>query len=146
MIRMMVIVGVCAGIFASAGGMAQSLYKCTDPQGRNSYQSVACDGHQQQAWARDMAVASSPAPAPPNAVDRVGAKTKAQTTATRTARGEGRRSSPPPGGGAAISLHADPAACERAKEKRRRTYEKLGLKRSFETSRRMDDLVYQACR
>ena len=143
MIRMMVIVGVCAGIFASAGGKAQSLYKCTDPQGRNSYQSVACDGHQQQAWARDMPVASSP---PPNAVERVGTKKKAQATATRTARGEGRRSSPPRGGGAAISLHADPVACERAKEKRRRTYEKLGLKRSFETSRRMDDLVYQACR
>lgn len=145
MIRMMVITGVCAGVFASAGGTAQSLYKCTDPQGRNSYQSVPCDGHQQQAWERNMPVASSPPPALPNAAERVGAKKKAQATATPAVRGS-RRSSPVRGDGAAISLHNDPAACERAKEKRRRTYENLGLKRNFETSRKMDDLVYQACR
>ncbi|WP_368563523.1 DUF4124 domain-containing protein [Pseudoxanthomonas sp. UTMC 1351] len=147
MIRMMVIAGACAGIFLSATVAAQSLYKCTDSQGRNSYQSVACSDHQQHVWTRDMPVASSPSPAPHRVAGPVSTKSKVQPPAARTARsGSGKSSRSRNRGGTTISLHNDPVACEKAKERRRKTYEKLGLKRDFETSRKMDDLVYQACR
>ena len=143
MIRMMVIAGVCAGFFASAASTAQSLYKCTDPQGRNSYQSTPCSDHRQQVWTREMPVA----PAPPTASSGVATtKRKAPVPAARSARTGGGKTPRPRNGGAVISLHGDPVACEKAKERRRKTYEKLGLKRNFETSRKMDDLVYDACR
>ena len=147
MIRMMVIVGACAGFFASAASTAQSLYKCTDPQGRNSYQSTPCDGHRQQVWARELPVASTPLPSPPpTASGAATTKRKTPPTAARSARSGGRKTSRSRNDGAVISLHGDPVACEKAKERRRKTYEKLGLKRNFETSRKMDDLVYDACR
>lgn len=146
MIRMMVIAGACAAVFAGATGMAQSLYKCTDPQGHNSYQSESCSGHQQQAWTRDMPVASPSSRSLPVAAEAISAKRKTPASLNRTVRSGGRKSSRPGNGGAVISLHSDPAACEKAKERRRKTYEKAGLKRNFETSRKMDDLVHQACR
>jgi hypothetical protein len=146
MIRMMVIAGACAGFFASAASTAQSLYKCADPQGRSSYQSTPCSDHGQQVWAREMPVASTPSPAPPTASGAATTKPKAPVPASRSARSGGRKTSRPRNDGAVISLHGDPVACEKAKERRRKTYEKLGLKRNFETSRKMDDLVYDACR
>jgi hypothetical protein len=53
------------------------------------------------------------------------------------------------GGGARlhhISQYKDPDACEAAKAERARVYEAVGLHRSFELSRRMDDKVWSACK
>ncbi|MBA0442376.1 hypothetical protein D7Y51_04490 [Stenotrophomonas maltophilia] len=53
------------------------------------------------------------------------------------------------GGGARlhhISQYKDPNACEAAKAERARVYEAVGLHRSFELSRRMDDKVWAACK
>lgn len=53
------------------------------------------------------------------------------------------------GGGARlhhISQYKDPNACEAAKAERARVYETVGLHRSFELSRRMDDKVWSACK
>lgn len=146
MIRMMVVAGVCAGIFLSATATAQSLYKCTDSQGRNSYQSVACGDHQQHVWTRDVPVASSSPPAPRSTVANPSSKPKTPAPAARNPRSRGGKSSRSRGSGTTISLHNDPVACATAKERRRKAYEKAGLNRTFETSRKMDDLVYQACR
>jgi hypothetical protein len=143
---MRVVAGVCAGIFAGALGCApanaQSMYKCTDPQGRNSYQHTPCRDHEQQVWTRELPTAS--VPAPPNAA-AAGTKSKA-TPSGRSARSGSKKSSRPRNGSTAISLHRDPAACEKAKEQRRKTYEKLGATRGFQISRDMDNLVHQACR
>ncbi|HEL4242962.1 hypothetical protein I5U23_16570 [Stenotrophomonas maltophilia] len=45
-----------------------------------------------------------------------------------------------------ISQYKDPDACEAAKAERARVYEAVGLHRSFELSRRMDDKVWSACK
>ncbi|HEV7270654.1 hypothetical protein [Pseudoxanthomonas sp.] len=43
-------------------------------------------------------------------------------------------------------MHRDAAACARAKQARDQTHARLGLKRDFATSRRLDDRVNTACR
>lgn len=142
-------VGVCIGFGVISLCVAQSLYKCVDPQGRHSYQSAACGGRQQQVWTRAMPAVppSRPSAAIASALDAADAKRKAPAPPVRAARAESKKSTRRARStGAAISLHEDPDACERAREKRRKTYERLGLKRDFEISRKMDDLVYRACR
>lgn len=148
MIRMMLVAGVCAAHLASAAVGAQSLYTCADSQGQNSYQSMPCNEHQQQLWARDIPTVSPSPPAPRRSTEASATKPKAplRTAAARSARSGGGKSSRSRSSGAAISMHGDPAACAKAKERRSKAYERLGLKRNFETSRKMDDLVHEACR
>ncbi|WP_134729307.1 hypothetical protein [Stenotrophomonas maltophilia] len=45
-----------------------------------------------------------------------------------------------------ISQYKDANACEAAKAERARVYEAVGMRRSFELSRRMDDKVWAACK
>jgi hypothetical protein len=45
-----------------------------------------------------------------------------------------------------ISIHRDAVACERARKARDQAYARLGLKRDFATSRKLDDRVNEACR
>jgi hypothetical protein len=149
MIRMMLVAGVCAAHLASAAAGAQSLYKCTDSQGRNSYQSAPCSGEQQQVWAQPLPDVRSP----PASSRRAGgapraerAAVKRKSTRSPAATNATRKPAPARGGAAAISMHRDPGACESARERRQKTYQKQGLNRSFATSRKMDDMVHQACR
>jgi hypothetical protein len=48
--------------------------------------------------------------------------------------------------GAVISVHADPARCAAARRQREATYRKAGDRPSLALSRKMDDLVHDACR
>lgn len=125
---------VVAALCAALPCVAQPLHKCIDTQGRHSYQSESCGDGQRTVWVRDAPAATAhptgSTPSPPVRAARTASAKRPRARAS----------------GAAISLHGDPRACERAREKRRKTYERLGLTRSFKTSRRMDDLVHQACR
>lgn len=48
--------------------------------------------------------------------------------------------------GAVISVHADPVRCAAARRQREATYRKAGDRPSLALSRKMDDLVHDACR
>lgn len=48
--------------------------------------------------------------------------------------------------GAVISLHADPAACANARQRRDAAFLAAGMQRSFALGRRMDARVQAACR
>ena len=134
-----VIVVLCA---PASGGNA--IHKCRSPDGQSHYQSTPCAASQRTEWVRDYPVgASSPvpstplSPAPHPMGDDRRTRSPARGSATRrqgTAQG------------AVISLHRDAAACERAKKTRDQTYARLGLKRDFATSRKLDDRVNEACR
>lgn len=120
-----------------------AIHKCAGPDGQSSYQSTPCAPTQRTEWVRDYPVA----PSPP-------AARATPAPAPRTAKGEGRpRAATRSTGrrqravqGAVISLHKDPAACARAKKSREQAYARLGLKRDFATSRKLDDRVNEACR
>ena len=45
-----------------------------------------------------------------------------------------------------ISQYRDGQRCENAKAERDRVYRQVGLHRTFMLSRRMDDMVYEACK
>lgn len=45
-----------------------------------------------------------------------------------------------------ISQYRDGQRCENAKVERERVYRQVGLHRTFMLSRRMDDMVYEACK
>ncbi|WP_282296528.1 hypothetical protein [Stenotrophomonas sp. PS02289] len=69
--------------------------------------------------------------------DQLEARKRAQTERQPVARG---------GQGAAISLYRDPERCEAAKARRAAAFEAAGSRRTFELTRRMDDLVFDACK
>lgn len=52
----------------------------------------------------------------------------------------------PPVRGAVITVHTDPARCAAARRQRETAYRKGGHRPSLALSRRMDDLVHDACR
>ncbi|MEK0265693.1 hypothetical protein QT383_05060 [Stenotrophomonas rhizophila] len=75
------------------------------------------------------------------------AKPRAGTAQPRQRRSQQRSVRPAPAiRGAAISVHADPARCAAARRQRETTYRKAGDRPSLALSRKMDDLVHDACR
>lgn len=126
---------------ATAAATEQAIHKCRDAQGVARYQDAPCPAAQRTEWVREADSAPPPAasPSPASPPPRPRATAPRATTARRTRHGNGVR-------GAVISLHRDAAACERAKKAREQAYARLGLRRDFATSRRMDDRVHTACR
>ena len=127
-----------------AAGSGNPIHKCRGADGQTSYQATACAPEQRTEWVRAYpaglaAATASPAPRPATN----GAETARRPV--RSARTRPRRAQGAPTG-AVISLHRDPSACERAKKARDQAYARLGLKRDFATSRKLDDRVNDACR
>jgi hypothetical protein len=128
---------VLALLFAGPAS-AQQVHKCIEG-GKAVYQSAPCaNGGPVKTW-----VAPPDAPNPDrqarlDAIQR-DLDQRRQTSTYAPARRNGTN-------GAAISQHKDPGRCESAKAQRKAVFDAAGLRRSFETSRRMDDLVYDACK
>lgn len=120
-------------------GVAQSVYKCHDAEGRSIFQSTPCADGTTQAWRREIDVA--PTAATPTSIS----VPRAHTPAPRRASGKQVRRRPQPQG-AVISLHRDAEACTRAKTQRDRALARRGLKRTFLELRRWDERVQEACR
>jgi len=119
------------------------VHKCRDREGRSHYQSTPCDATQATEWVRafppDPPVVATTSTTP----ERVSGAS-VRSGAARARSGTRRRTSSAQG--AVISIHRDAAACERAKKARDQAYARLGLKRDFATSRKLDDRVNEACR
>lgn len=132
----------CVSPALASGGDA--IHKCVGPDGQSRYQATPCAPTHRTAWVRDY-----PAPPPPPVVGVPSAP------APRVANGRHRPRPAPRSGqrhparaaqSAVISLYRDPVACGRAKQARDQAYARLGLKRDFATSRKLDDRVNNACR
>jgi hypothetical protein len=123
---------------------AQQVYKCV--KGTDvSYQSAPCDGTHTVAKQWD----ATPDPEPTaEEVSRREAKRKQdaaesaqlrQAAGTNRARSTGRSSN-------RTNVSAADARCNAAKEKRARKLEAVGLKRTFDLLRKLDDAVNNACK
>ncbi|MFT3668348.1 MAG: hypothetical protein QM795_07150 [Pseudoxanthomonas sp.] len=114
------------------------IHKCRDTNGATTYQATPCAATQRTEWVRDYPND------PPPIVTTAAPTTANRAEATAPRKKHARTSSSAQG--AVISIHRDPEACQRAKVARDRAYARLGLKRDFATSRRVDDRVNEACR
>ena len=126
-----------AGLAASAG--AQSIYKCRDAKGQPVYQSEPCPEAEKR-WDTQPSTTTWDDYYKRRDADR---KIAADRRHMRARAGEISRGNGPVG----TSVGAENAdACQRAKAHRQAAYDAAGLNRSFELSRQMDDMVYNACK
>jgi len=138
-------------LLLAAAGMvqAQQLHKCVDAKGHTSYQSDPCDAGQREVWVRD----ATPEP-PPTYEQQRATQVRQQRQAAESA--DLRRmagtdwASQRSGGGTGVSLPAyagkNPNACQAAKEQREATLKAAGISRNFSLLRRLDDMVWNACK
>ena len=118
------------------------VYKCRDHAGQARYQASPCPTTQHTEWRREY-------PDKPSALTDtrpIAASVAEQPHPTVSRRADHRPRRGAAAQGAVISLYRDPAACERARQARDRAHARLGLRRDFATSRRLDDRVHDACR
>nr|WP_298125963.1 DUF4124 domain-containing protein [uncultured Pseudoxanthomonas sp.] len=115
------------------------IHKCRGADGQPHYQATPCPSTQRTEWVRDYPP-DPPAPAAP-ATSSVPATDSSRPRARTAARRQKTSTQ-----GAVISMHRNAAACERAKKARDQAYARLGLKRDFAASRKLDDGVNNACR
>ena len=117
------------------------VYKCRDHAGQAHYQASPCPATQHTEWRREY-------PDKPSAqtdTRPIAARVAEQPHPTVSRRADRRPRRGAAAQGAVISLYRDPAACERARQARERAHARLGLRRDFATSRRLDDRVHDAC-
>ena len=130
-------------IFIAPMGHAQQVYKCV--KGREvSYQSAPCDDTQRIAKQWD----ATPEPEPSadelrmrdarRQRDEAGSAQPRRATGTRRVRsGSSRNYS---------SINIGDARCDAAKARREAKLKSVGLKRTFDLLRKLDDAVYDACK
>ncbi len=113
---------------------AQQVYKCSDGK-QVSYQSQPCDGAQRILRQWDAT------PEPVLTGTQVAQTAKARATPAR--KSSSRRST-----SSHTRSRPDPAEsrCQAAKSKREAKLRVVGLKRTFDLLRKLDDAVYEACR
>ena len=139
--RMLLACGlIIAGTCSWAG---DPVHKCRGVDGQSHYQATPCNATQATEWVRDFPVDPAPSTSAPQMQTPV-ATTRSAGRRQRTGSGTRRRTSSSQG--AVISMHRDAVACERARKARDQAYARLGLKRDFATSRKLDDRVNEACR
>lgn len=130
----------------AAPAVAQQIYKCVT-KGGVEYQSMPCaSGEAAKTWNVEVAPRSAESVANEQRLDMI----RQQNAAAIAPRPAPTRPVYNNGGGGArlhhISQYKNPDACEAAKAERARVYEAVGLRRTFELSRRMDDMVWSACK
>lgn len=124
---------------------AQQVYKCVTKAG-TEYQSMPCaSGEAVKVWSVDVARRSQSVIENDQRLDAL----RQQNAAAIAPRPAAQPVYNNGGGGARlhhISQYKTPDACEAAKAERDRVYRAVGLHRTFELSRRMDDKVWSACK
>lgn len=128
----------------SATWGSDPVHKCRGADGQAHYQAMPCTSTQRTEWVRAYP-ADPPIPATSaSSSSAPGATARADSPRPRSRTGARRRQTSSQG--AVISMHRDAAACERARKAREQAHARLGLRRDFDTSRRLDDRVNAACR
>jgi hypothetical protein len=147
MIRQQIFGALLALLVLSAAGASQAaplaggddlLRKCLAADGTASYQNTPCPPDQSIAWEREI---DRREPLSPAQLREQQARLQAANTPAPRAAAAPRtvRAAPPTRRPA-----ADP--CAAAREKRRKTLDEVGLARTFDLLRRLDDEVARACR
>ncbi|EKT4090990.1 DUF4124 domain-containing protein [Stenotrophomonas maltophilia] len=133
---------LCAIVTPAA---AQQIYKCVT-KGVTEYQSTPCaNGEPAKTWAVEVAPRSEAVIENERRLEAIRQQNSASIAPRPVAQPVYRNG----GGGArlhSISQYRDPNACDAAKAERARVYAAAGMRRSFELSRRMDDMVWAACK
>ena len=116
---------------------AQTVQKCIGAQGQITLTSGACGAGERLA-ARYDAV---PEPVPTVAVAPADRPATAAPSRAHGSVGGARRAR-----GGAARARTKPDACQAARARRDRTLQRVGLKRTFDLLRKLDDEVWAACR
>lgn len=116
---------------------AQTVQKCVAADGHVTLTSAACGAGQRLAARYDAVPEPMPAAASA-AADRQAANRPGRAAMPRTVK---RR------GSSRATAHSRPGAdrCEAARSRRERTLQRVGLKRTFDLLRKLDDEVWTAC-
>ena len=124
---------VCAGAILAMTAVpasAQTVQKCVSVDGHVTLTSGACGAGQRLAASYGavpepvVKAAARPRPVAESRTPRVAARSGGSTTRTKRT----------------------PDRCQAARDRRERTLQRVGLKRTFDLLRRLDDEVWQACR
>ena len=129
--------------FIAPPGNAQQIHKCM--KGRElSYQSAPCDASQRlvKRWDAVPESGSSGAELGHNQAHRQGEARSAQTSRTAAERRTHSRSR----AGKKTSIDAAGKRCNAAKARREAKLISVGLKRTFDLLRKLDDAVHEACK
>lgn len=131
---MLVLVLLCG----SGNAAAQKVHKCVEARG-TVYQSEPCaSGQAARTWDAKPDTPDAQQKARQQAIQKELDERKEPRARTRPVQ-RGQQ-------GAAISMYRDPERCEAARARRAAAFEAAGSRRTFELSRRMDDLVFDACK
>lgn len=118
-------------IVCAPSALAGTLYKCV-ARGSVAYQTSPCEPGSVTAWTREFQPDPPPPAARARSADPRGKEPRERYVAYRPVRWRVQREP------------LDP--CEAAKAKRERELARVGLKRTFDLLRRLDDEVYDACK
>lgn len=122
----------------SAPAAAQTVQKCVGPDGHVTLTSAACGAGQRLAARYDAVPEPMPAAASAKAARQAASRPGREAVARTVARrGTGR-----------ATARSRPGAdrCAAARARRERTLQRVGLKRTFDLLRKLDDEVWAACR
>ena len=136
-----------ATVLAAMAGMAcaNTVHKCIGPGGTVSYQDAPCAAGSREggSWAADPEPA--PTPAQQQAREHRQQQDRAESDFLSRRAGTDRI-----GSGRApasrVTRESAPSACETAKAKREKTLDSVGLKRTYDLLRKLDEQVRAACR
>jgi hypothetical protein len=126
----------------SAG--AQVLHQCTAPDGATSYQSAPCAAGSRMI--RTIAVSPDPERTPADQARQAREQRRQQEAARYLSSLAGTDRQATHRTVRAPSPDPQRTRCEAARRQREETLRRVGLKRTFDLLRRLDDRVYEACR
>lgn len=131
---------ILMAVFALSGdAAAQQVHKCVE-SGRTIYQSDPCvTGPAAKSW---NAAPEAPNPYQQARLDAIRQELEQRRQIERPTY----RYAQSGVRGISISKHRDPDRCESAKAHRASVFNAAGIHRSFELTRRMDDMVFDACK
>jgi hypothetical protein len=131
-------------LFIAPTGHAQQIHKCV--KGSDvSYQSAACDATQRLVKQWDAVPESEPTTAglSPPKTERRQREAKSTRAGRATSEGRARSSSH---AGKRSPINAADKRCNAAKARREAKLASVGLKRTFDLLRKLDDAVHAACK
>lgn len=131
--RVAVIVLVLGASVLAPAARAQSVQKCIAGDGRISFTSHACGDGERLAATYSAVPETEPERSAAETARPVRPESRQRQHRTRARAGavRGRKASGP---------------CEKARERRERTLQRVGLKRTFDLLRKLDEEVWDACR
>ena len=137
-------IAIVLAAMAAQPAWGQQVHKCIGAKGAVSYQSQPCSISEKPAKTWD----ATPEPPPTNAElwRQHHAREQGKRDSAYLRSLAGRTTATASGASIPIIASRDPSACEAAKSSRARTLEAVGIRRTHDLLRSLDDAVRKACR